>query len=88
MRKLDLFDLDINIYASDFNYYYKINNYKSEKRYQRIIIFGLKEKFKYLDCKNNSEIFIDSTFKIIPAHFRPHKLLVIAGLPINEKSQH
>ena len=39
-----------------------------------------------LDCKNNDEFFIDSTFKIIPPQYRPYKLLEYSGIPKKEEN--
>ena len=87
ISKLQLENLDIYIKILDLKYENKKNN-NTEFREQRIIIFGLNEKLKYLKNSNTIEFFLDSTFKIIPAHFRPYKLLILAFIPkIEDKPQ-
>ena len=81
-KTLDLDDLvnKIDVENFDISYEYKRNN-KIEYREQRIIIFGLKENIDLIKEKNTNEFFFDSTYKIIPPHFRPYKLGVLAGIP-------
>lgn len=84
MEKIAIQDLEI--YITDFKYNYIPQNKKKEERIQRIVIFGIKDKIKFLDADKTQEFYIDSTFKIIPPQYRPYKLLVIAGLPIQQKN--
>lgn len=46
----------------------------------------MKEKIILLDAEYTEVFFIDSTFKIIFPHYRPYKLLVLAGLPKNQRN--
>ena len=77
-------DFDLENYIIDIKYEYKEKNDKINTRKQKIILFGLKENFLLLDKTKTEEFFIDGTFKIIPAKYRPYKLIVLAGLPNNE----
>ena len=43
-----------------------------------------KEVKNFLFLNLITEFFIDTTFKVVPVKFRPYKLLVIAGLPMNK----
>ena len=61
ISKLQLENLDIYIKILDLKYENKKNN-NTEFREQRIIIFGLNEKLKYLKNSNTIEFFLDSTF--------------------------
>lgn len=47
------------------------------------LIFGNIENMKNLETINNQELFVDTTFKIVPKKFHPYKLLTI--LYLNEK---
>ena len=80
VNKIDIENFDIFKKNFDISYEYKINN-KIEYREQRIIIFGLKENIDLINEKNTNEFFFDSTYKIIPPHFRPYKFGVLAGIP-------
>ena len=75
-------DLIVNI--EDINYEITIKN-KIEKRKERIIFFGTEQKFQYLNKEKCNEYFADISFQIIPKKFRPYKLLIISGLPIQNK---
>ena len=81
-------NLNIDYYVTDVKYQYKEKKIGMTERKQKIIIFGLKDKLKYLDIKKTKEFFLDATYKIIPKHFRPYKLIVISGLSENVESPH
>ena len=76
-------NLNIDYYVTDVKYQYKEKKIGMTERKQKIIIFGLKDKLKYLDIKKTKEFFLHATYKIIPKHFRPYKLIVISGLSEN-----
>ena len=46
-----------------------------------MIIFGSKNNLELLNEKNTKEIFMDTTFKVVPKKLRPYKLLVLVSLP-------
>ena len=81
-------NLDIEYYSTDVKYQYKEKSNKFIERKQKIIIFGLKNKINYLDKNKTAEFFLDATYKIIPKHFRPYKLIVISGLIEETQTPH
>jgi len=81
-------NLDIEYYSTDVKYQYKEKSNKFIERKQKIIIFGLKNKLNYLDANKTAEFFFDATYKIIPKHFRPYKLIVISGLIEETQTPH
>ena len=54
------------------------------KKKNKIIIFGNKNRLKYMSNEFYSEFFIDITFKIIPKFWRPYKLLTIVTVDKKE----
>ena len=76
---------DLEDYILDFKYEFKEKNNAKAERKHRIYIFGKKDNLILLNEEKTIEFFLDSTFKIVPKKFRPYKLLIISGLPINNK---
>ena len=82
ISKIKIENEEILIKIIDMKYLYKRKS-KNINREQRVFIFGVKENLELLNYKLTQQIFIDSTFKIIPPKFRPYKLTVIAGIANN-----
>ena len=87
VKKIDLKNLNYNVYSTDIKYSYEEKKNKMVERSQKIILFGLSEQIKLLNKKETLEFFLDITYKIIPSKFRPYKLIVLAGLPNNKNNE-
>ena len=64
--------LKFNISSFDARYEYEFKKNKKiiiENREENIIIFGNVENIKNIEFIANQEIFLDTTFKIIPKKF-------------------
>ena len=83
--KDDNFKIDISSFDAKYKYEVKKDNKTIiENREENIIIFGNIENINSIDKIDNMEIFVDTTFKIVPKKFYPYKLLTISYLYMNK----
>ena len=80
--KINIDNVKIEKYVIDIKYNYKIKTNTTVDRIQKLIIFGTNENLKKLSNTYTKEFFLDYTFKIVPKKFRPYKLMVISGIPL------
>ena len=79
------FKIEISSFDAKYKYELKKNNkIIIENREENIIIFGNVENIKNIEFIANQEIFVDTTFKIIPKKFYPYKLMTISYLNENK----
>ena len=83
VKKIIIPDEEIETFSFDVKHIIKKNKRDFERKY-KIILFGLQKNIKLLNKQYTEEFFFDSTFKIIPSHFRPYKLFIISGLKKEE----
>ena len=85
MEKNDINIIDFNKFKNQKYYiYYSIIKYiykeKNVEKKENNIIFGPKNNLELLNEKHTKEIFMDTTFKVIPKKIRPYKLLILVCL--------
>ena len=75
------FKLDISTFDAKYKYEIIKKNIRTiENREETIIIYGNIENMKNIEAIKQQEIFVDTTFKIIPKKFHPYKLMTISYL--------